>query len=167
MHENESEDASLMVGENDVTAQLDGENLLYLRNTRDAAVRAAQDAVRDTTRLTRLLTILSEPAPLNILLDRVLATLSELFSADIIILLDPASTGTFSPLAAIGLPEDMLQQELLHNKGSYTASAMKSRTSILAEVVSNNTDVDPQLLELGVQSAVWLPVTGSYALVVY
>ena len=58
MQEHELENSRLIVSENDAAAVLDGENLLYLRNTRDAAIRAAQDAVRDTTRLTRLLTIL-------------------------------------------------------------------------------------------------------------
>src|SRR5512145_3543935 len=88
---------------------VDGDELFHLRAARDAALQAAQSAIRDTTRLTRLLTILSEPGPLHLLLDRVLATLSELFSADIVVLLDPTGAGTFRPLAAIGLPEDVLQ----------------------------------------------------------
>ena len=57
----------------------------------------------------------------------------------------------------------MLQEELLHNKGSYTASTMDSRTPIVPDAISNNSEVDPQLLELGVETAVWLPVIGSYA----
>ncbi len=86
--------------------QTSADDLSRLRTARDAALMAAQTAVLDTTRLTRLLTILSEPAPLALLLDRVLSTLSELFLADIVVLLDPAGTGTFSPLAAVGLPEE-------------------------------------------------------------
>ena len=78
----------------DEGAKAHPEKLSLLKAERDAALQAAQAAVRDTTRLTRLLTILGEPAPLSRLLDRVLSTLSELFTADIVVLLDPAGTGT-------------------------------------------------------------------------
>lgn len=71
-------------------APADGDDVIRLRAARDAALQAAQEAIRDTTRLTRLLTILSDPAPLELLLDRALSALSELFFADIVILLDPA-----------------------------------------------------------------------------
>lgn len=90
-----------------------GDDVYRLRAARDAALQAAQAAIRDTTRLTRLLTILSDPAPLDLLLDRALAALSELFAADIVMLLDPIGTGDFSPLAAIGLPEDMIHRPMV------------------------------------------------------
>ena len=141
----------------------EGNDVLRLRATRDAAIRAAQDAARDTTRLTRLLTILSEPAPLETLLDRVLATLSELFSADIVVLVDPAGTGTFSPLAAIGIPEDLLHQKLLYSEGSYTAAVISTKEPVLTTEVCTDRRVDPQLRDLGAETAVWLPVTGNDA----
>src|SRR5512145_471457 len=98
---------------------MDGDELFHLRAARDAALQAAQSAIRATTRLTRLLTILSEPAPLELLLDRVLSALSELFSADIGVLLDPAGIGSFVPLAAIGLPEHLIHQPMSDAESGY------------------------------------------------
>ncbi|HMA65694.1 MAG: hypothetical protein ACM31E_03150, partial [Fibrobacterota bacterium] len=56
---------------------------------RDNAIHTAQLAVYNTTRITRLLAILSEPASIKTVLDRLLVLLSELFSADIVVILDP------------------------------------------------------------------------------
>ncbi len=97
-----------------------------LRAARDVALQAAREAVRDTTRLTRLLTILGEPGPLEALLDRALATLSELFAADIVILVDARGTGNLAPRAAIGLPEDLLQKPLASWDEGYVAEVMRS-----------------------------------------
>src|SRR5512133_1506403 len=127
----------------DVTPER-GQNISQLRATRDAALAVAQAAIRDTTRLTRLLTILSDPAPLEQLLDRVLSTLSELFAADIVVLLDPAGNGSFSPLAAIGLPEDVMQEQFSNAEGSYTAATMNSKTPILLEEMDEDSNVDLQ-----------------------
>jgi signal transduction histidine kinase/ActR/RegA family two-component response regulator len=140
-----------------------GEDAYHLRAARDEALLAAQAAVRDTTNLTRLLTILSEPAPLTVLLDRVLSTLSELFSADVVVLLDPAGTGSFSPLAAVGLPEDMIHQPMSDAEDGYVAAAMRKREPVLlASGAGADPRVDAQLRELGVETAVWLPVTDSH-----
>jgi diguanylate cyclase (GGDEF)-like protein/PAS domain S-box-containing protein len=140
-----------------------GQNIFQLRATRDAALLAAQSAIRDTTRLTRLLTILSDPVPLEQLLDRVLSTLSELFSADIVVLLDPAGSGSFSPLAAIGLPEDIMHKPFSNAEGSYTAATMTSQSPILLDEMDKDANIDSQLHDLGVRTGVWLPVIGSYA----
>ncbi|GAK55566.1 diguanylate cyclase/phosphodiesterase with PAS/PAC sensor(S) [Candidatus Vecturithrix granuli] len=139
------------------------DEILRLRTARDAALQAAQTAIRDTTRLTRLLTILSEPTPIEFLLDRLLSTLSELFSADIVVLLDPMETGTFSPLAAIGLPEDMIHQRMLDTEGSYVAVALHNRMSVLTVEASTDPKVDSILRELGTETAVWVPVSDSHA----
>ena len=132
-----------------------------LRAARDAALQAAREAVRDTTRLTRLLTILNEPAPLHRLLDRALATLSELFIAEIVILLDPAGTGKFAPLAAIGLPEDMIHQPMAETTQRYGATAMAGNTPVLISEAGEDLRVEAHLRELGVETAVWLPVSDS------
>jgi PAS domain S-box-containing protein len=135
--------------------------LRRLTAARDAALGAAQTAIRDTTRLTRLLTILSEPAPLDILLDRVLSALSELFAADIVVLLDPVGTGSYVPLAAIGLPEDVLHQPLSGAEDGYVAAAMRAGAPVQTLQASADPAVDPHLRELGVESLVWLPVVGT------
>jgi diguanylate cyclase (GGDEF)-like protein/PAS domain S-box-containing protein len=141
----------------------DGNNISQLRATRDAALLAAQAAIRDTTRLTRLLTILSDPAPLEQVLDRVLSTLSELFSADIVVLLDPAGSGSFSPLAALGLPEDIIQEPFSNAEESYTSATMKSQSPILLEEMDEDANVEKQLRDLGTKTGVWLPVIGHFS----
>ena len=141
----------------------DNDDISRLRADRDAALQASQAAIRDTTRLTRLLTILSEPAPLECLLDRLISALSELFSSDIVVLLDPAGTGTFVPLAAIGLPEDMIQEPMSSAETGYVAAAMRTRAPVLTTRAGADPNVDRQLRELGVETAVWLPVVGTQA----
>ena len=139
-----------------------GDDVYRLRAARDAALQAAQAAIRDTTRLTRLLTILSDPAPLDLLLDRALAALSELFAADIVILLDPIGTGNFSPLAAIGLPEDMIHRPMSGAEPGYVAAAMQAKGPVLTTQAHADSKVDPQLRELGAEEVVWLPVMDTH-----
>jgi len=129
----------------------------------DAPVKALQAAFRDTSRLTRLFTILSEPAPFALMLDRVLATLSELFAADIVVLVDPARSGTFSPLAAIGLPEDMIGLPMSGADDGYVTTAMTTRAPVVKTEVSLDPAVEPQFRELGTETAVWVPVVGSHS----
>lgn len=139
------------------------EPLLRLRAERELALETARSAIRDTTRLTRLLAILSEPGPLDLLLDRALATLSELFSADIVVLLDPAGTGSFAPLAAIGLPEDMLRRSFSDHKEAYPCLLMETREPILVNNAGLDPQVDESLAELEVMTLVGLPVAGNLA----
>jgi hypothetical protein len=74
----------------DSSTALGPEEVRRLQAAHAAAMTALEAALRDTTRLTRLLTILSEGAPLDTLLDRVLSTLSELFVSDVVALLQRA-----------------------------------------------------------------------------
>jgi diguanylate cyclase (GGDEF)-like protein/PAS domain S-box-containing protein len=148
--------------EDNSTASYAGKDeLASLRAARDAALHAAHAAVRDTTRLTRLLTILNETAALDQLLDRALAALSELFAADIVVLLDPSSSGSYAPLAAIGLPEDCIQQAFLDGRDGYVARVMSERSPVLIDHVQEDRIVDIQLSDLGAETAVWIPVIGS------
>jgi diguanylate cyclase (GGDEF)-like protein/PAS domain S-box-containing protein len=140
----------------------EGNEIAQLRAARDAALLTARESIRDTTRLTRLLTILGDPTSLEQLLDRVVSTLSELFSADIVVLLDPAGNGSFSPLAAIGLPEDVMREPFSHAEESYTLSTMKFQLPILLDEMETDPNVDLQLRDLGARTGVWLPVIGNY-----
>jgi PAS domain S-box-containing protein len=137
------------------------ENVFRLNGPHDVLLTAAQEVVRDTTRLTRLFTILSESSPLELKLDRVLSTLSELFASDIVVLVDPAGSGSFSPLAAIGLPEDVIRMPM--SDTGYVAVAMTTGTSIVKKNVSQDASVEPQFRELGTETAVWIPVIGSHS----
>ena len=89
------------------TAGSSVDELERLRAEHSATVQTLQAAVRDTSRLARLFAILNEAGPLDRVLDRVLATLSELFLADVVVLLESTGDGGFSPLATIGLPAGM------------------------------------------------------------
>lgn len=129
----------------------------------EQALQAARVAIYDTTRLTRLLAILSEPAPLPRLLDRTLATLSELFGADIVALLDPSGTGKSSPLAAIGLPDDISALPISDAEGGPLATVMRTRLPVLTADAGTDATIDPHLRQLGIQGMVWLPVIDNHA----
>ena len=147
--------------DNENYLQQDNENEpLQLRAARDSAVRAARASVRNTTRLTRLLTILNDPGPLNLLLDRVLSTLSELYMADIVVLLDPTGTGSYSPLAAIGLPEDILHLPFSDEEDSYTKRLIQTGLPLHTENAGADPKIDFQLRDLGAETVVWLPIDG-------
>jgi signal transduction histidine kinase/ActR/RegA family two-component response regulator len=133
-----------------------------LLEERDAALRALRAAVRDTTRLTRLFTVLSEPTPLEKTLDRVLATLSELFAADIVALLAPRDGG-FGPVSAVGWPLGSMEHVAAAPPCSPIATAIDRGTAVAIADLAASHPVDPLLLELGASTAVWLPVRGDQA----
>jgi signal transduction histidine kinase len=129
--------------------------------TLDAALAEYRTAIRDTTRLNRLFAILSEPAPLETVVDRVLLALSELFAADVVALLQSAGPAALSPVGAIGLPEDSIGRLFSGAEDGYPAAAVAGRAPILVENGLQDPRMDPQLKELGVETATWLPVLGS------
>jgi PAS domain S-box-containing protein len=139
-----------------------GHDALPPGDERESAVQSAQAAVRDASRLTRLLTILSEPAPLELMLDRVLSTLSELFEADLCVLLDLVGTGSFSPIAAVGLPEEIVYLSMSEAENGYVATAMANGVPILKTEIGADPTVEPQFRELGAETAVWVPVMSSH-----
>ncbi|HMK66244.1 MAG TPA: ATP-binding protein [Thermodesulfobacteriota bacterium] len=137
------------------------DDVLRLRTARDAALQAAHAAIRDATRLTRLLSILSDPSKPEQMLDRALSTLSELFAADIVVLIDPVGTGNFVPIAAVGLPEESIHLSMSGNEAGYINRVMTSRSPLLRSEVLNDPRVEFQLRDLGTESAVWVPVIGT------
>ena len=137
------------------------EDLQRLQAAHATALQALHAAIRDSTRLTRLFTILSEHAPLDALLDRILATLSELFSSDVAVLFQRSDDGAFVPLRAIGLPEDMLDRPVSGSPDSYVAAAVETRAPAVAADALHDPRVDAHLRELDIGTAVWLPVTGN------
>ncbi|MBK9923907.1 MAG: EAL domain-containing protein [Anaerolineales bacterium] len=137
------------------------ETMESIRAERDTAIQAAQVAVFNTTRLTRLLTILSEPAPIQSLLDRLLETLSELFVADIVVILDPVGSGSFSPLATLGIPEDMLHYRFSEEKDGYVITTMETGRPILLPLAKTDPKIESHLHELDIETAVCIPIAGS------
>lgn len=135
--------------------------LARLRQARDQSLQAARAAVRDASRVNRILTVLSEPAPLESMLEQILATVSELFSADVVVLMDPAGRGDYSPVASIGLPE-----------GYRFRSAAQEHIAPLFQTHREGTVIGPEMLRanpvfhelsqrLGVAAAAWVPMQGS------
>ncbi len=139
---------------------LDHAELDQLRAEHAVVVRALQEAIRDTTRLTRLFAVLNEAAPLDSLLDRVLSTLSELFLADIVVLLDATNDNGLVPLAAIGLPIGVTHQTIPITDSGYAFAALVGGVPVLVAQAQADPKVDPTLRELDVETAVWLPVAG-------
>lgn len=137
------------------------EDITALIEARDSAIRAAQNAVFNTTRLTRLMTILSEPTPLPLLLDRFLSALSELFSSDLVVLFDPVGTGSFIPIASIGLPEDIAANPFLDSEGGSISKVMNDHAPICIPIVNDYTNINPPLKSMEVKSVAWLPVFGN------
>ena len=139
------------------------ENFLKLQAARDAALKAARRAVRDTTRLTRLLAVLTEPGTTEMLLDKTLSTLSELFIADIIVLLDPIGTGTLTPLASIGLPEHMRDKPFSYPRNGCLYQVMMENNAVQLQCVAACTALDARFEELQVNIAACFPVCGEHA----
>jgi signal transduction histidine kinase len=119
---------------------------------------ALQAALRDTTRLSRLLTVLSEEIPLPALLDRALATLSELFASDLVALLEPGRGGAYSPVAVLGLPEGIPGWTPHACEGSHLEEALRARAPLSVPVAAGDPRVDPTLRELGLRVVAWLPL---------
>ena len=137
------------------------EELHQLRVTREIALRTASEAVRDSTRLTRLLTILNDSGPVAALLDKALATLSELFLADIAVLLDPVGTGTYVPLAAIGLPETLQHMPFCSHGDSCIQRIMRTGAPVIVDAGTAECQQASQLIDMGASTAVGLPVGGN------
>lgn len=131
-----------------------------LRVEHGAVIRALQEAIRDTTRLARLFAVLNESLPLDRLLDRVLATLSELFLSDIVVLLDARTNSELCPIAAIGLPIGTEGPADLPAFGGYAQAALTSNGPIVTTQAQSDPLVDARLRELGAETLVWLPITG-------
>ena len=141
----------------------EAESLSRLRLSRDAAMHAANVAVRDATRLTRLLTAINDSGELDALLERILLTLSELFAAEVVVLLDPAGTGSYVPLSSIGLPEDLASLPFSGASEDNVALTMREESPLLINDAAADATVDAQLRELELGSVIYLPVTASHA----
>jgi diguanylate cyclase (GGDEF)-like protein/PAS domain S-box-containing protein len=135
-----------------------------LRRERDKALDSARSSIRDTTRVTRLLTVLNDPAPIAILLDNILSTISELFSADIVVLLDPAGTGNYSPLASVGLPEEDAHTLAFEFDTAAMSEAVHGDAAGLRRALKENKAPGEDLRKLGAHTVIWIPLKGSQEL---
>ncbi len=132
-----------------------------LKRERDEAFRAAQAAVRDASRVNRILTILNDPAPLETLLEEIINTVSELFSAEIVALFDPGGSGNWFPVAAIGLPEDYQFETAPRGHIAPFFETYLTATVIDQEKIRTNPLFNEIAQMLGVKNAIWIPMRGS------
>ena len=132
-----------------------------LKRERDEAFRAAQAAVRDASRVNRILTILNDPAPLETLLEEIINTVSELFSAEIVVLFDPGGSGNWFPVAAIGLPEDYQFETAPRGHIASFFETYLTATVIAQETIHTNPLFSEIAQMLGVKNAIWIPMRGS------
>lgn len=136
------------------------EEIAQLKRARDEALRAAQSAVRDASRVNRILTVLSDPEPLEFLLEKILTTVSELFSADIVVLLDPVGTGNFLPVASVGIPEDYSFKNAKAHDILPLFKKFHVGTALDAEVLQKNPAMQELSEMLEVETAAWIPMKG-------
>jgi len=129
----------------------------------NAALLDCRNAMRDTVRLNRLSAILDEQAPVPVVADRVLLALSELFAADVAVLLLAPEPGSrrLRALAGIGLPEDSGEGGFSGDENGYAAAVMRGRSPVLVDSAREDARMEPRLRELGVETAVWAPIHGS------
>lgn len=126
-----------------------------------AALAEYRDAVRDVARFNRIFATLGEPGPVAQVVDRVLLTLSELFAADVVALLQPGPDGALHPLGAIGLPEEAAPRAFSAAAGGGAAEASRRRAPVLVAQAQRDPALEPRLRDLGVEAAAWLPILGA------
>lgn len=124
----------------------------------DAGLDEYRRAIRDVTRLNRLLALLEGQVPVSELADRVVLALSELFAADVVAILRSAPGGDLLPLGAIGLPDEGRSAVFSGDDAGYPATAIARRGPVGAEVGSDDPRLDPCLRALGVRSTLWIPL---------
>jgi len=132
-----------------------------LKRSRDDALHAARSAVRDASRVNRLLTVLNEPAPTESLLDNILNTISEVFSADVVTLSDVAGTGHFYPVASVGMPEDFVFEKAWLADISPLYDPLREGGILTRETIRAIPVLDELAKQLRLESIVWIPMKGN------
>jgi diguanylate cyclase (GGDEF)-like protein/PAS domain S-box-containing protein len=132
-----------------------------LKKSRDEALGAARSALRDTTRVTRLLMALNERAPFDILLDNILSTVTEIFSSDIAALIDSAGTGHFIPIASVGIPEELMPKTISATESHMMSEIIRKSIAITPAKLKDIDFLDKIYSKLNIKTAVWIPLRGS------
>ena len=132
-----------------------------LKRSRDDAMHAARTAARDAGRVSRLLTALNEPGPVESLLENVLNTVSEIFSADLVVLNDVAGTGHYYPVASVGLPEDFVFPKAWLADVAPLYDPTWNGGVLTPEMIRANPAFRELAQQLMLEAAVWIPMKGS------
>jgi diguanylate cyclase (GGDEF)-like protein len=122
------------------------------------ATQAASNAYRETGRLIRLLTVLSNPSAPGALVGHVLAVLSEAFNADLVCLVNVVD-GRFLATATVGLAEDDQSYMDGWTLGSAATEAVRLGEPMTTHIMPGDADVPPSLVALNLRSAVFVPMS--------
>lgn len=132
-----------------------------LRAQLTAAVAAAHDAYRNSTRLIRLLTVLGQPGPPEELVEETMAVLSDVFAADVVCLVGAAgSSGQMRVIGACGLAEDHPAFVTGWPACPAGRGVMTSGRAAWQRVEDDSPNVPSCLDAFGVRSAAWIPLHG-------
>ncbi|NJC85940.1 putative bifunctional diguanylate cyclase/phosphodiesterase [Planosporangium mesophilum] len=121
-----------------------------------AATAAAQEAYRDTTRLIRLLTVISQPSSSADLVEDTLSTLSDVFAADVVCI-GRLVGDKLTIQSSCGLTEG----DPAHTEGwsaSNTARTALADRRTVAAAYDHSVELPPALATLGVRTAAWVPL---------
>lgn len=124
------------------------------------ATEAARNAYRDSGRLIRLLTVLSNPSAPDELLDQALSVLSEAFSADIVCVVSVVGD-RFLVTTARGLAEDDPSFVDGWSLGEAAAATVRDREPVTCEVDDDSDDVPSSLAGLGLRTVAFVPMSAS------
>ena len=129
-----------------------------LRRRLAAATSAAQNAYRDTTRLIRLLMVIGKPAAPEQLVKEALATLSDVFSADVVCIAHAIGDRLFVS-SACGLRYGADGFQGGWPLGEAAMEAIGTDLSVARDSSQPSPDLPTELAELGIKSRTWVPLT--------
>ena len=127
-----------------------------LRKALAEAEASTRAAYQDTTRLIRLLTVIGTPSSPEELIDRTLAVLSEVYSADVTCVAE-VSGSALRMTNSCGLPEDDPAITARWPIGRSASQALSSGRPIAREAIEPQ-DLPPSLADIGVRIAAWVPL---------
>jgi PAS domain S-box-containing protein len=141
-----------------MSAEADPESSDGLRRRLAEATSAAQNAYRDTTRLIRLLMVIGRPTTPDRLIREALATLSDVFSADVVCIAHPVGDCLFVS-SACGLPSGAAGFQDGWPHGEAAMEAIETGHSVARDSSHSSIDLPAELAELGIKSRAWVPLT--------
>src|SRR5262245_53702376 len=122
------------------------------------ATSAAENAYRDTARLIRLLSVLSSPSPPTELLQRAMGVISEVFTCDVVCMVERVSD-RYVVVSASGIPDDDASFVEGWTLDPSAAEVTRTGTPAAQRLEGPDSDVPAGLKNLGLRSAAFVPVS--------
>ena len=122
------------------------------------ATSAAENAYRDTARLIRLLSVLSSPSPPTELLQRAMGVISEVFTCDVVCMVERVSD-RYVVVSASGIPDDDASFVEGWTLDPSAAEVTRTGTPAAQRLEGPDSEVPAGLKNLGLRSAAFVPVS--------